>query len=104
MMIAPKADPTDAALDVCSIGKVGRVELLRVFPRVFRGKHLSHPAVSTHRADRVVIRQRDSEDPIAVWGDGELIGHLPVEITVIASALPIAGARIVKPGGPILKR
>ena len=105
MMIAPKADPTDAALDVCSIGTVGRVELLRVFPRVFRGKHLSHRAVSTHRAERVVIRQRDGDVPIAVWGDGEPIGHLPVEITVVANALPIAGARVAKPpSGPILKR
>jgi diacylglycerol kinase (ATP) len=103
MMIAPKADPTDSVLDICAIGKVGRVELLRVFPRVFRGKHLTHRAVSTHRAERVVIRQRNGDDSIAVWGDGEPIGHLPVEVTVVASALPIAGARVVKPGGPIVK-
>jgi diacylglycerol kinase (ATP) len=96
MMIAPKADPTDGILDICSIGTVGRVELLRVFPRVFRGRHLTHRAVSTHRAQRVVIRQRDDGDPIAVWGDGEPIGHLPVEITVAAGALSIAGARVPK--------
>jgi diacylglycerol kinase (ATP) len=97
MMIAPKADPTDGVIDVCSIGKVGRIELLRVFPRVFRGKHLTHRAVSTHRAQRVVIRQRDESDPIAVWGDGEPIGHLPVEITVVQDALSVAGARVPKP-------
>jgi diacylglycerol kinase (ATP) len=96
MMIAPKADPTDGILDICSIGKVGRIELLRVFPRVFKGKHLSHRAVSTHRAHRVVIRQRDESEPIAVWGDGEPIGHLPIEITVIARGLSVAGARVPK--------
>ena len=78
--------------------------MLRVFPRVFRGRHLSHRAVSTHRAERVVVRQRDDGDPIAVWGDGEPIGQLPIEITVIPNALHVAGARVVKPGGPILKR
>ena len=104
MMISPKADPTDGILDVCCIGKVGRLELLRVFPRVFRGKHLSHRAVSTHRAERVVIRQRDDGERVAVWGDGEPIGHLPIEITVVASSLAVAGARVVKPGGPIVKR
>jgi len=104
MRIAPEADPTDGILDICCIGKVGRVEMLRVFPRVFRGRHLSHRAVSTHRAERVVVRQRDDGDPIAVWGDGEPIGQLPIEITVIPNALHVAGARVVKPGGPILKR
>jgi diacylglycerol kinase (ATP) len=96
MMIAPKADPTDGVLDICSIGKVGRIELLRVFPRVFRGKHLTHRAVSTHRAQRVVIRQRDGGDPIAVWGDGEPIGHLPIEIMVVPHGLSVAGARVPK--------
>ena len=100
MMIAPKADPTDGILDICSIGKVGRIELLRVFPRVFRGKHLSHRAVSTHRAHRVVIRSRDEHDAIAVWGDGEPIGHLPIEITVVAKGLSVAGARVPKPPKP----
>jgi diacylglycerol kinase (ATP) len=103
MMIAPKADPTDAILDMCCIGKVGRVELLRVFPRVFRGKHLSHRAVTTQRAERVVIRQRDGGEPVAVWGDGEPIGHLPIEITVVPGSLPVAGARVFKPGAPIVK-
>ena len=96
MMIAPKADPTDGILETCSIGKVGRIELLRVFPRVFRGKHLTHRAVSTHRAQRVVIRRRDDGGPVAVWGDGEPIGHLPIEITVLARALSVAGARVPK--------
>ena len=104
MKIAPKADPTDGILDICCIGTVGRVELLRVFPRVFRGKHLSHRAVSTHRAESVVIRQREGDEPVAVWGDGEPIGHLPIEITVVPNALAVAGARIVESGGPILKR
>jgi diacylglycerol kinase (ATP) len=103
MMIAPRADPTDGILDICGIGKIGRTELLRVFPRVFRGKHLSHRAVSTHRAERVVIRQRGGDEPVAVWGDGEPIGHLPIEITVAAGALPVAGARVFKPGAPIIK-
>jgi len=104
MKIAPKADPTDGILDICSIGKVGRFELLRVFPRVFPGKHLSHRAVSTHRAERVVIRQREGDERVAVWGDGEPIGHLPVEITVVASSLQVAGARVIKPGPSLVKR
>jgi diacylglycerol kinase (ATP) len=103
MMIAPKADPTDGILDICGIGKIGRIELLRVFPRVFRGKHLSHRAVTTHRAERVVIRQRGGDEPVAVWGDGEPLGHLPIEITVVAGSLPVAGARVFKPGAPIVK-
>ena len=47
--------------------------------------------------ERVVVRQREDDDPIAVWGDGEPIGHLPIEITVIPNALPVAGARERRP-------
>lgn len=96
MWIAPPADPADGLLDICVIGRVRRFELLRVFPKVFRGSHAQHPAVSMHRARRVAI-EAVHDEPVEVWGDGEPLGTLPISVAVDRAALRIAGARPVEP-------
>jgi len=93
MMIAPKADPTDHVFDVCSVGKVGRLELLRIFPRVYRGRHVRHPAVRMRRATHMTVRSRN-DSAVVVWGDGEPIASLPIDITIEPRAVAIAGARV----------
>ena len=45
MMIAPHADGQDGKLDLLLLNRVPKGEFIRVFPRVFSGKHLTHPAV-----------------------------------------------------------
>lgn len=93
MMIAPKADPTDHLFDICAVGKVGRFELLRFFPRVYRGRHVKHPAVRMRRASHMTVHSRDGST-VDVWGDGEHIGTLPIEITLEPRAVALAGARV----------
>ncbi|MEM8705543.1 MAG: YegS/Rv2252/BmrU family lipid kinase [Actinomycetota bacterium] len=66
MHICPDADPDDGLLDVTVVDGVGRIELLRFFNRVFKGTHLDHPKVHTHRGRRIEI-----EADIDIWGDGE---------------------------------
>ena len=55
MAICPEADPGDGLLDVLVIGAVGRLELLRLFPKVFKGTHVTHPAVTQFRGRVVEI-------------------------------------------------
>jgi diacylglycerol kinase (ATP) len=86
MQICPAADPFDGLLDVTVVGKLGRVELLRFFPTVFTGNHLSHPQVSTYRG-RVI----ELKGPAELWADGEPMGLLPVTLEAIPGALRIAG-------------
>jgi diacylglycerol kinase (ATP) len=86
MQICPAADPFDGLLDVTVVGKLGRVELLRFFPTVFNGTHLSHPQVSTYRG-RVI----ELKGPAEFWADGEPMGLLPVTLEAIPRALRIAG-------------
>lgn len=66
MHICPDADPDDGLLDVTVVDGVGRIELLRFFNRVFKGTHLDHPKVHTHRGRRIEI-----EADVDIWGDGE---------------------------------
>jgi diacylglycerol kinase (ATP) len=96
MLICPAADPTDGLLDVTVIGPMGRLELLRVFPRVFKGTHLSHRAVSTYRGTSITIEPRvdEGQDAPMLWGDGEPVGPVPLSLTARTRTCRIAGVRL----------
>jgi diacylglycerol kinase (ATP) len=89
MRIAPGALPDDGLLDVLVAGPIGRPGFVRVFPRVFSGRHVDHPRVHLHRARRV----RVGADGIVGYADGERVGPLPLECEVVPGALRLLGAR-----------
>ncbi|KNB49723.1 diacylglycerol kinase [Streptomyces caatingaensis] len=89
MRICPGARADDGLFDVTVVGPCRRGTLLRVFPRVYRGTHLSHPAVSVLRAARVTL-----EAPGATgYADGEPLGPLPVTAETVPGAVRLLGAR-----------
>lgn len=55
MRVTPDADLTDGLVDVMVAERVGTPEFLRIFPRVYAGTHVTHPAVTVHRARTVSI-------------------------------------------------
>jgi diacylglycerol kinase (ATP) len=96
MRIAPDARPDDGLLDVVLVRKVSKPTLLRVFPTVYRGTHLAHPAVESFRTRGVVV---GLDREMRVLGDGELMqavggGAGKVVVEVVAGAL-----RVVVGGG-----
>jgi diacylglycerol kinase (ATP) len=89
MRVAPRASLADGLLDVVVIGAIGRLELLRTFPKVFSGAHVDHPAVAVHRAARVDL---DADRALAVYADGEPAGTLPATFEVRPSAVTVLAA------------
>ncbi|GGY48714.1 diacylglycerol kinase [Streptomyces omiyaensis] len=83
MRICAGARTDDGLLDVTVVGDVTRATLLKVFPRVYRGTHLGHPAVTTYRARSVTL------DAPATTGyaDGEPLGPLPLRVDCDPGAL-----------------
>lgn len=82
MRITPDASIDDAQFDVMILGPVSRFEFLRVFPKVFTGKHVSHSAVKILKGKEVEI----DSDAIA-YADGERIGDLPIRARVAPQSL-----------------
>jgi diacylglycerol kinase (ATP) len=87
MRVAPLADIADGLLDIVSVGDISKLELLRVFPTIYKGTHINHPLVKMQRATRVRV---ESEEKILVHADGEYLGEGPVSFGLIPSALSIA--------------
>lgn len=86
MMMAPKADTADGRVDVIRVGKLGRIALLRTFPKIFEGTHVDHPAVRQIQAARVDF---EISQPIDVMVDGESIRIIPERIEVLPGALEV---------------
>lgn len=85
MRIAPDALIDDGLLDVLVLAPVSTVEFVRVFPSVFRGEHVSHPAVSVRRARTVHVESLDT--PVIGYADGERIAPLPLGCEVVPGAV-----------------
>ncbi len=85
MRIVPDADLTDSSIELFTVDELPKAELLRVFPRVYRGTHLSHPAV---RVENVKKLSLSAEVPI--YADGEPLGFGGFDVEVVPKALSIA--------------
>ena len=86
MEIAPMADPTDGWFHVCVVDRLPKGEMLRVFPKIFAGKHVYHRAFAAYRAQRVSITGLEG---IPIQAEGEVVGTLPLEARLIPKALTV---------------
>jgi diacylglycerol kinase (ATP) len=82
MLVCPNASISDGYFDVMVLHPVTKFEFLKVFPKVFAGTHLTHPAVEIVRSKTVRI-----ESKAVAYADGERIGQLPVVAECINSAV-----------------
>ncbi|MFH9549651.1 diacylglycerol kinase [Streptomyces sp. NPDC017435] len=87
MRICPGADLADGLFDVTVVGECSRTTLLRVFPKVYRGTHVGHPAVSVHRAAKVEIAAAG----VSGYADGERLGALPLTARCVPGAVRVIG-------------
>ena len=82
MLVCPNANISDAHFDVMVLHPISKLEFIKVFPRVFAGTHVSHPAVEIVRSKNVTI-----ESKAVAYADGERIGQLPISAECIHDAV-----------------
>jgi diacylglycerol kinase (ATP) len=85
MQVTPDADVTDGLLDVMVLGPVSKPEFLKTFPKVFKGTHTSHPAVTMRRAKVVEL----SSPGVTAYADGEYMADLPIRCECVPGAVRI---------------
>jgi diacylglycerol kinase (ATP) len=85
MRICDGAILDDALLDVTVLRPVSKLEFVRVFPRVYRGTHVTHPAVIRCRARTVALQAPD----VTAYADGERLAALPVTCEIAPGALRV---------------
>ena len=81
MHVTPHASIEDGLFDITILKPVSKFEFLKVFPTVYSGTHISHPAVTTYRGAKVRIEA----DAIA-YADGERIGPAPISAECVRGA------------------
>jgi diacylglycerol kinase (ATP) len=86
MRIVPFASATDGRLDALVVAPVGRLRFLRLFPRVFAGRHTDLDVVSFLSGREMIV---DVDEPVVAYADGERIGPLPVRIGLREGALRV---------------
>jgi len=84
MKIAPPADVSDGRADLILFNGVNRREIVAIFAGVFSGKHLSHPKVEAIQAASIAV---DSDPPLRLMADGELIGWTPLRVKVLPAEI-----------------
>lgn len=89
MIVAPDAEYDDGLFDVLVLHKISVVELIRLFPRVFKGTHLAHPRVEVLRGRQV----RLEADGIVSQADGERFARLPIDVEIVPGALRVVAPR-----------
>ena len=86
MWVTPEAQPDDGRLDVLLIGAVTKADFVRTFPKIYRGKHLSHPKIDVAHGRIVEV---DSTPAVPVVLDGEQPGTTPARFELVPQALRI---------------
>ena len=84
MKVAPDARPDDGQFDAVLIGDVSKADFVTTFPKIYRGRHTTHPKVEVVRATTVAV---EASEPLPVVLDGEQPGTTPARFTIVPGAL-----------------
>ena len=77
MKIAPFAKLDDGKIDIVIVRKASRIQLLKLFPKLFTGEHVDSPLVEYKQVDSFSILPKETS---SITIDGELIGLTPIHV------------------------
>ena len=86
MKVAPQAKIDDGLMDIFIVNKISRFELLKVFPKVYTGDHVTHPAVEFITAKKITL---STQTQMPAFSDGEPVGSAPVTAQIAPGALKV---------------
>ncbi len=94
LVISPESSVVDGLLDVVIAEPLPRRDIIKLFPKLKDGSHVSDPRIRIIPAKDVEIAQAPGGAPLPpAFADGELIGAQPLKVSVAKGALRVLGAR-----------
>lgn len=84
--ITPDAIVDDGLLDLCIVHSTTRAQLLKTLPKAYTGAHVHSPFVETGRGREFAF---ESDEPMAVYADGEPLTHTPVSFSLASERLKV---------------
>ena len=85
MKVTPDAQVDDGQVDVMVLGPLSKPGFLKAFPQVFKGTHVSHPAVTIRRAKVVSL----ASPGVRAYADGEYLADLPITCETVPGAVRV---------------
>jgi len=91
MLILPEARFTDDEMSIAVINNASRLTILRVFPKVFSGSHITYDKyVTMLRGKHLKIIPHQAEDRnMLSQAEGELVGTAPITFEAVPKALKV---------------
>jgi YegS/Rv2252/BmrU family lipid kinase len=80
MKMAPLAQLNDGKIDLIIVKKTSRINLLKLFPKLFSGDHIKSPLVEYRQVEKFSISLEKTND---LTIDGEIIGTTPLNVQMI---------------------
>jgi diacylglycerol kinase (ATP) len=84
--LAPEAQLDDGWLDFVIVEDLRALEVLAILPRLVKSGELRTPRVRRLRVQTVKL---STERPSLFHGDGEILGHAPVDIEIVPRAVRV---------------
>ena len=89
LRITHGAEIDDGWLDVVIIKPMSKLELVKTYPKLYSGKHVTHAQYEHHRVRSITV----AAPGIVAYADGERIGSLPMTVDVAPNALRVLAPR-----------
>lgn len=86
MHLAPHAKIDDGKFDLILLRGMNKFVLLANLARVYMGTHLTHPKISAHQVEEVVV---SGNVPMPIELDGESPGTSPIKFTIKPAAIKV---------------
>lgn len=94
LIVSPESRVDDGVLELIITEPLGKLEIARLFPKLYDGSILREPKVRVIRAKKITIAQAPTGATLPpAFGDGELVGGGPLTIEIARNALRVLGAR-----------
>jgi len=89
LRITHGAEIDDGLLDVVIIKPMSKVELVKTYPKLYSGRHVTHPQYEHHLVRSVTV----AAPGVVAYADGERVGALPLTVEVVPRALRVLAPR-----------